>query len=215
MTTGVLSTRDLPRCDNFIVLGEAPGRLEDYKGKPFIGPAGQLLRKTLRKVGINPDAAVYMNAVSCWPHGTPEDRHIIQCHDNLKAQLDAVPCEHVLACGRVALQALLPHAKLTPALGLFIKVHGKIIYPVYHPSYLNRNKDKTIRAEWERDLYNFGDALAYTELELIDNEYCVYCRKRTLTQDIPACTTKAHRDWWKSDSTKWKRPVPPQLTLGL
>lgn len=198
---------------NFIILGEAPGRLEDFKGKPFVGPAGQLLRKTLRKVGLEPDNAYYMNAVSCWPHGTPDDSHVRQCHDNLKAQLDAAKSQYVLACGSVALKALLPHAKLTPALYKWIPVHGKMLFPTYHPSYLLRNRDKTVRAEWERQLERFG-------LDINDERgvrphccKCIYCDGITLDGFI--CNKTSHKQWWRSDSTKWKRPIPPQLTLGV
>ena len=46
-----------------MIVGEAPGDQEDLQGKPFVGPAGQLLRQSMQKAGIDPDRAWLTNAV--------------------------------------------------------------------------------------------------------------------------------------------------------
>ncbi|MBI4319971.1 MAG: uracil-DNA glycosylase [Chloroflexi bacterium] len=49
------------------IVGEAPGEQEERQGRPFVGQAGQLLRRTLEEVGIDPDAVWITNVVKCRP----------------------------------------------------------------------------------------------------------------------------------------------------
>ncbi|HSX64307.1 MAG TPA: uracil-DNA glycosylase family protein, partial [Pseudoxanthomonas sp.] len=42
-----------------VLIGEQPGNREDIEGKPFVGPAGALLREALLAAGIDP-AQVYL-----------------------------------------------------------------------------------------------------------------------------------------------------------
>ncbi len=57
-----------------LVIGEAPGPEEDRRGIPFIGPTGQLLRTTMRRVGIDPDSdCFFTNSVICFPTNDGKD----------------------------------------------------------------------------------------------------------------------------------------------
>jgi len=49
---------------NVMVIGEAPGIEEDKAGKPFIGPAGQLLDKMLASIGLTEETAYLTNVVN-------------------------------------------------------------------------------------------------------------------------------------------------------
>src|SRR5690606_20643986 len=51
-----------PRAEIMIV-GEQPGDLEDLEGRPFVGPAGQLLRSTLAEIGANTDHLYLTNTI--------------------------------------------------------------------------------------------------------------------------------------------------------
>ena len=52
-----------PADTRLMLVGEQPGDEEDMRGRPFVGPAGQLLRALLAEVGI-PESRVYItNAV--------------------------------------------------------------------------------------------------------------------------------------------------------
>ncbi|MBP2296111.1 UdgX family uracil-DNA binding protein [Azospirillum rugosum] len=44
-------------------VGEQPGDQEDIQGRPFVGPAGQLLTRAMAEAGIDRDAAYMTNAV--------------------------------------------------------------------------------------------------------------------------------------------------------
>ena len=48
---------------SLMLVGEQPGDVEDRAGRPFVGPAGTLLRELLEEVGIAPEDAYLTNAV--------------------------------------------------------------------------------------------------------------------------------------------------------
>ena len=51
-----------------LIVGEGPGAEEDATGKPFVGPAGQLLDKMLAAIGLSRDSNAYIaNIVKCRP----------------------------------------------------------------------------------------------------------------------------------------------------
>lgn len=128
-----------PMSATIAVLGEAPGRGEDKAGRPFVGPAGQLLRRLLANVGIDPDTLAWLNTVSCFPDRTPTAAEVGLCTPNRLAQLEVLAPAHVLVCGSVALATIRSDLKIT-------QVHGRILnpgswwaYPVHHPSGALRN----------------------------------------------------------------------------
>ena len=46
-----------------MLVGEQPGDKEDLAGKPFVGPAGQMLDRALEEAGIDRDKVYVTNAV--------------------------------------------------------------------------------------------------------------------------------------------------------
>lgn len=188
----------------FIVLGEAPGRVEDHRGVPFSGPAGQLLRATLRRAGAGTDDVVFVNAVSCWPHdkGTPTTEEVNACRVNLRAQLDAVETDYVLVTGATALSSVLPHVRLKHASGRPIQVHGRWMYPIYHPSYVLR--DPTQTGNWKDQIEKF----VMMTKGLVDVEWlgewqtCLYCGKLRV-EGTQTCRSRDHINKWRRDQ-EWK-----------
>lgn len=90
------------------IVGEAPGREEDRLGQPFRGPSGKVLDEALVAAGVEQgsDAFFVLNAVSCWPHGTPSPAHVDACNGHLWRQLTAANPDKVLVLGRVAVSAM-------------------------------------------------------------------------------------------------------------
>lgn len=132
-----------PRHARIAVIGEAPGEIEDSRGRPFIGPAGVTVRNWLTKVGLNPERDVYFdNAVKCRPEGnkTPTPREIANCNEHLWAALEDIKPDIIVAAGNTAIQALLPESVAAEGI---TKVRGHIfwnerlqrkIIPMFHPS---------------------------------------------------------------------------------
>jgi uracil-DNA glycosylase family 4 len=214
-TTPNLGSQDTTAA-NFIVLGMAPGRVEDGKGVPFVGPAGTLLRNELRRTGVNPALAYYMNVVCCWPpDNNPKATHIDACRGNLKDQLEVADAELVLVCGNVAMETLIPHA--TPhTRATVIPIHKKRIFGIHHPSYILRAKDSAIYKRWQSDLWVFRMLL--NEGNVFEAGRCIYCGEEWMKGAPPGwppvCRDKACIRKWKVDS-KWRYSPPPQLRLDL
>jgi DNA polymerase len=191
----------------FGVLGEAPGRIEDLKGAPFVGPAGRYLRRELAAKNLNPYSAYFFNSVCCWPHGKPEEEHLLACRQNLIDQWEAVPTTFILVCGNTATRALLPHANAHTR-NLPIKIHSKVAFPVYHPSYILQNPEA--EASWKQKLSDFWLLVSgFTSSD--DYRRCIYCRKMPMAGGS-ACQN--HMAWWRKDQN-WKMGKPPQMNLEL
>src|ERR1700761_2350189 len=52
-----------PLHPDIALVGEQPGDQEDLAGKPFVGPAGQILNKAMAEAGIDRSKAYVTNAV--------------------------------------------------------------------------------------------------------------------------------------------------------
>ncbi len=104
-----------PETAALMIVGEQPGDLEDLQGRPFVGPAGQLLDAALADAGV-PRAEVYLtNAVKHFKyvtrgkrriHQRPNTSEIDHCRWWLEAELARVRPTVVLALGATAAQAL-------------------------------------------------------------------------------------------------------------
>jgi uracil-DNA glycosylase len=94
----------------WMIVGEAPGDLEDQSGQPFQGPAGQLLDQMLKAVGLNRNTdCVITNAVKCMPPNdrSPSVSEVNHCKPYLLAQIELVQPKVLLLLGRVAAKAVL------------------------------------------------------------------------------------------------------------
>lgn len=96
-----------------LIVGEAPGKNEDEKGVPFIGNAGQVLRETLNKFGVDADSDCWItNALRCWPHTkdgnrTPTENEIEWCRPNIVNAIKELQPEMMLLLGGVAVKSVL------------------------------------------------------------------------------------------------------------
>ena len=55
-----------------LFVGEGPGRQEDEQGRPFVGPAGQLLDRMLAAISLTREMVYIANIVKCRPPGNRE-----------------------------------------------------------------------------------------------------------------------------------------------
>lgn len=98
-------------------VGEQPGDSEDRSGYPFVGPAGKLLDKVLREVGIDRSEVYVTNIVKHFKweaaqrgkrriHKKPRQSEIEACRPWLDAELDIVKPLVLVCLGASAAQAL-------------------------------------------------------------------------------------------------------------
>jgi uracil-DNA glycosylase family protein len=93
------------------LVGEQPGDVEDQKGLPFVGPAGQLLVRALDEAGVDRSDIYVTNAVKHFKftprgtrriHATPDAREVAACRPWLKAEIATVQPEVVVLLGATA-----------------------------------------------------------------------------------------------------------------
>ncbi|HEX5649815.1 MAG TPA: UdgX family uracil-DNA binding protein [Steroidobacteraceae bacterium] len=140
-----------------VLVGEQPGNDEDLAGRPFVGPAGRLLRELLERAGIA-DAEIFLtNAVKHFYfelrgkrriHKTPLQRHVAACHVWLEAELEKVRPRVIVTLGATALAAVLGRrlsiAEAREA-SLLHEPTGTPVLATYHPSAVLRVPDPTAR----------------------------------------------------------------------
>ena len=145
-----------------LIVGEQPGDQEDLAGRPFVGPAGQMLDRALREAGVSRAALYVTNAVKHFKneprgkrrlHKTPTAREIDICKVWLEQEIAAVDPQLVVALGASALRALGGGAMtITKARSrIFPSRDGRRGLVTVHPSYLLRLPDEDMRvAEYAR-----------------------------------------------------------------
>ena len=129
-----------------MIIGEAPGAKEEEIGEPFVGRSGKLLDKLLQNAGIDINQDVYFcNVVKCRP---PKNRRPtkIEIQENLPwlyQQIKLVNPSLIVLVGATALEAILKiKSPISILRGEWIDWEGKLVMPVFHPSYLLRNPSK-------------------------------------------------------------------------
>ena len=129
-----------------MIIGEAPGAKEEEIGEPFVGRSGKLLDKLLQNAGIDINQDVYFcNVVKCRP---PKNRRPtkIEIQENLPwlyQQIKLVNPSVIVLVGATALEAILKiKSPISILRGEWIDWEGKLVMPVFHPSYLLRNPSK-------------------------------------------------------------------------
>ncbi|HPR54753.1 MAG TPA: uracil-DNA glycosylase [Deltaproteobacteria bacterium] len=132
-------------------IGEGPGAVEDETGRPFVGPAGELLTRIIKAMGLKREDVYIANIVKCRPPGNrdPHPEEVAACIGYLHEQIDAIRPKIIVALGRIASHTLLgEETPISRLRGAFREYQGIMLMPTYHPSYLLQNPAKK-RDVWE------------------------------------------------------------------
>ena len=146
-----------PANAHMMLVGEQPGDKEDLAGKPFVGPAGQMLDRALEEAGIDRRTVYVTNAVKHFKfvprgkirlHQKPNTPEIRACRQWYERELAAIRPDLVVAMGATAAQSVL--GKITPInrnRGRPIDLDdGTRALVTVHPSYLLRLPDAEAKA---------------------------------------------------------------------
>ena len=131
-------------CNNapIMFIGEAPGKNEDETGLPFVGRAGQLLRKFLFDTGYTQDDFYIANTLKCRPpqNRKPEKSEKEACEEYLHKQIKLVDPKIIVLVGSTALESFVNDKKMTitKARGQIFEINNRKFVPIFHPSYLLR-----------------------------------------------------------------------------
>jgi uracil-DNA glycosylase len=149
-----------------MVIGEAPGAQEDRQGKPFVGPAGQLLDRMLAAIGLD-RGQVYITNLLYWrPPGNrnPTPGEIATCLPFLERQIEILQPKLLLLVGGMSAKTLLNRSEgILKLRGRWADYHHPRLphpipaLPTLHPAYLLRQPAQK-REAW-RDLLSFAEGL--------------------------------------------------------
>ena len=134
-----------------MLIGEGPGEWEDKTGRPFVGPAGQLLDKMIAAIDLKREDVYIANIVKCRPpyNADPRPEYAQACMGYLREQVRYVRPKVIVLLGRIACQNLLGEKQgITRLHGQIFRRKSFVLIPTYHPSALLRNPDLK-RAAWE------------------------------------------------------------------
>ncbi|RZJ32684.1 MAG: DUF4130 domain-containing protein [Brevundimonas sp.] len=139
-----------------MIVGEQPGDQEDLAGRPFVGPAGQVLDAALAEAGIDRSDAFVTNAVKHFRHEprgkrrihrTPVTSEISACRWWLDAERTLVKPKVILTLGGTAAQGVLGRKpEVTKMRGQAIPLSDATALLTVHPSYLLRIPDREAAA---------------------------------------------------------------------
>lgn len=142
-----------------LIIGEAPGAEEDRQGRPFVGPAGQLLDRMLAAINLDRENVLISNTIYWRPPGNrdPNPTEIAACLPFVERVIEIMDPAILVLAGGVAAKTLLATNE-----GI-MKLHGRWhdfetsrmshpipALPIYHPAFLLRSPAQK-RMAW-RDL---------------------------------------------------------------
>ncbi|HEY8356431.1 MAG TPA: UdgX family uracil-DNA binding protein [Ramlibacter sp.] len=162
---GALATQAVPGegplYPALMFVGEQPGDQEDLRGRPFVGPAGQLFDRALAQAGLDRQAVFVTNSVRHFKyelrgkrriHKTPTQLEADACRHWLDEEIALVQPRALVALGATAARALLgrPMAVMSERGQWFARADGLQVFVTVHPSALLRLPPEQLPAAFER-----------------------------------------------------------------
>lgn len=147
-----------PVSARIMLVGEQPGDQEDLAGRPFVGPAGQVLNDAMRRAGVSPDTVFMTNAVKHFKwiangkrrlHKTPAQKEVDACAHWLEQERARVRPAVIVTLGATALRAILGHkAELRDYLDTPTRLDDRTwLVATWHPSYALRAREPGAQAQ--------------------------------------------------------------------
>jgi len=119
-----------------VFIGEAPGKNEDLKGKPFVGRAGEFLNEMLAMIKLKRSDVYITNIVKYRPPNNrdpyPEEKSEFMPY--LEKQLEVIQPKLVVTLGRHSLNCFLPDLQISKCHGQPKRYKGRVYLPLFHPA---------------------------------------------------------------------------------
>lgn len=167
-----------PREARVMIIGEQPGDTEDLEGRPFRGPAGQLLDRVMDEIGFDRKLVYVTNAVKHFKwkpvagsktrlHQRASGSEMHACKPWLEREIEAVKPDVIVCLGATAAQAIFGRiCKISEFKDRVItdNPYAPNVLVSYHPSAILRAPDEAEKASMEDSISRSLElALALTE----------------------------------------------------
>ncbi len=132
-----------------MLIGQGPGETEDEVGRPFVGPAGEMLTRVLAEAGIDRKRLWITNTIKHWATSLQNGRRVNRaprvgevraCAIWLEGELTIVQPKILVCAGAPAAQAVIGKSfRITDERGQWRSgPNGEAALATFHPSYLLR-----------------------------------------------------------------------------
>lgn len=139
-----------PHAD-IMFIGEAPGAEEERQREPFVGPAGQLLTKIIKAMGLDRTDVYISNICKFRPamenqgngNRQPTAREMESCLPFILTEIDIIRPKVIIALGATACAGLGIGGTVGRNRGRAHAIHDIPVIVTYHPSYLLRQEKES------------------------------------------------------------------------
>lgn len=162
------------------VISDKPGKEEDKRGVPMVGPAGEFYQATLRKLDLDMSDVWTTNSVAC---RTPDNRDPFEgelraCRERLLSELLLVDPDIIIIMGRVTTDFLLGVNKAISKLQMrdfLLEINtGRaelqyVVTVTYNPAWIRKNPSLQRGQPWHYAYRTFKRAK--TLVEILEKNY--------------------------------------------
>lgn len=206
------------------LIAQAPGKVEDDKGRMFIGPSGKVLDHLLDDAGVTRKEIYMTNLIKCHlpKNRKPKQVEIQACSHYLDQEISIINPEFLIPLGHYATRYILQkYSQKIPSKNEFYQLYGKLIYtnkqkiyPIQHPA--APLHDESLQSILEKNFHKLSifshpckwatvcPMKYYEEQGLIDKKWrALYCYgdwERCIRFQMEE-QNKYHEDWMLPDGT--------------
>lgn len=163
-------------------IGEAPGRMEDLEGRPFVGAAGKLLTELLSSIGLRRSEVYITNLIKCRPpqNRDPLPDEVEACSPYLDRQIELLMPKLIVTLGRHSTKYIL--SKCGIRVTSISRVRGRVfsirvndvsikVIPTYHPAaaLYNPKMRNILEEDFKKVVKREVDSLSSTKKVSIEN----------------------------------------------
>ncbi|HEY2980733.1 MAG TPA: uracil-DNA glycosylase [Anaerolineales bacterium] len=145
-------------------IGEAPGKQEALKGRPFVGSAGRMLDGLLESIGLARGDAYITNILKDRPpeNRAPQPKEIEAYTPYLRKQIEIIQPRVIVTLGRFAMDFILGEFRMPEQGQKISDLHGRplkakasfgslIVLPLFHPAFAlyRRDQKETLEKDFQ------------------------------------------------------------------